>query len=53
MKLFTKMITITGLAAAMVSCADKGSEFKYLMDEFADIKIIFAVLHPDDVTTIF
>ena len=40
MKLLTKMITITGLAAAMVSCADKGSEFKYLMDEFADLKIM-------------
>ena len=40
MKLFTKMITITGLAAAMVSCADKGSDFKYLMDEFADLKIM-------------
>ena len=40
MKLFTKMITITGLAAAMVSCADKSSDFKYLMDEFADLKIM-------------
>ena len=34
------MITITGLAAAMVSCADKNSDFKYLMDEFADLKIM-------------
>ena len=40
MKLFTKMITLTGLAAAMVSCADKSSDFKYLMDEFADLKIM-------------
>ncbi len=43
MKLFTKMITIAGLAAALASCADKTSEngdFKYLMDEFADLKII-------------
>ena len=40
MKLFTKMITITSLAAAMVSCADKNSDFKYLMDEFADLKIM-------------
>ena len=40
MKLFTKMITITGLAATMISCADKSSDFKYLMDEFADLKIM-------------
>ena len=40
MKLFTKMVTITGLAAAMTSCADKNAEFKYLIDEFADLKIM-------------
>ncbi|MBR5299258.1 MAG: dihydrofolate reductase [Bacteroidales bacterium] len=50
MKLITKMITIAGMAAAMVSCTDKaapeagdaaqGEEFKYLMDEFADLKIM-------------
>ena len=44
------MITIAGMAAAMVSCTDKaapeagdaaqGEEFKYLMDEFADLKIM-------------
>ena len=42
MKLLSKMITITGLAAALVSCSDKSSntEFKYLVDEFADLKIM-------------
>ena len=40
MKLFTKMITMTGLAAVMVSCGGNKSEFKYLVDEFADLKIM-------------
>ncbi len=43
MKLFTKMITIAGMAAALVSCSDKAAEkdgFKYLVDEFADLKIM-------------
>ena len=40
MKLFTKMITVTGLVAMMSSCADKQSDFKYLVDEFADLKIM-------------
>ena len=40
MKLITKMITIAGLAAASVSCADKASDFKFLVDEFADLKIM-------------
>ena len=40
MKFFTKMITMTGLAAAMVSCGGNESEFKYLVDEFADLKIM-------------
>ena len=40
MKLFTKMITMTGLAAIMVSCGGNKSEFKYLVDEFADLKIM-------------
>ena len=50
MKLFVKMITIAGMAAALVSCADKAVQgagdaaqegnFKYLMDEFADLKIM-------------
>ena len=50
MKLFVKMITIEGMAAALVSCADKAVQgagdaaqegnFKYLMDEFADLKIM-------------
>ena len=36
------MIAFTGLAAAMVSCTDKAAEkeFKYLVDEFADLKIM-------------
>ncbi len=43
MKLFGKMITIAGMAAALVSCSDKAArkdEFKYLIDEFADLKIM-------------
>ena len=43
MKLIGKMITIAGMAAALVSCADKAAEkgeFKYLIDEFADLKIM-------------
>ena len=46
MKLITKMITIAGLAAALVSCSDndvktaQNEDFKYLVDEFADLKIM-------------
>ena len=43
MKLITKMITIAGLTAALVSCSDKAAkneDFKYLVDEFADLKIM-------------
>ncbi len=43
MKLFTKMITIAGMAAALVSCSDKAAQkgdFRFLIDEFADIKIM-------------
>ena len=43
MKLLTKMITITGLTATLLSCSDKAAkndEFKYLADEFADLKIM-------------
>ena len=50
MKLFVIMITIAGMAAALGSCADKAVQgagdaaqegiFKYLMDEFADLKIM-------------
>ena len=43
MKIFGKMITIAGMAAALVSCSDKAAkegDFKYLMDEFADLKIM-------------
>ncbi len=43
MKLFTKMITIAGMAAAMVSCSDRTAQkddFRYLVDEFADLKIM-------------
>ena len=37
------MITIAGMAAALASCADKAADngdFKYLIDEFADLKIM-------------
>ena len=34
------MIAITGLAAVMGSCADRNSDFRYLVDEFADLKIM-------------
>ena len=43
MKLFTKMLTSAGLAAALMSCSDKAADngdFKYLIDEFADLKIM-------------
>ena len=43
MKLLGKMITVAGMAAALVSCSDKAAEndgFRYLMDEFADLKIM-------------
>ena len=40
MKLITKMIAITSLAAAAVSCAQNEDDFKYLVDEFADLKIM-------------
>ena len=43
MKLIGKMITIAGFAAALTSCSDKAAqnaEFKYLIDEFADLKIM-------------
>ena len=36
--IINKMITVAGLAAALVSCSDKAAqngEFKYLIDEFA------------------
>ena len=43
MKLLVKMITAAGMAAALVSCSDKAADkgdFKFLIDEFADIKIM-------------
>ncbi len=42
MKLFAKMITIAGLAAVMASCSDKEAQndFRFLVDEFADLKIM-------------
>ena len=40
MKLITKMIAITSLTAAAVSCGQEEPEFKYLVDEFADLKIM-------------
>ena len=43
MKLFVKMILGAGLAATLMSCSDKAAEngdFKYLLDEFADVKVM-------------
>ena len=42
MKLIGKMIMCSGIALAAVSCADKAgeSDFKYLVDEFADVKVM-------------
>ena len=44
MKALSRMITIAGIAAAFASCssdeAAQNSEFKYLIDEFADLKIM-------------
>ena len=43
MKFITRMITIAGMAAALASCSDKAAqegEFKFLIDEFADLKIM-------------
>lgn len=43
MKNIVKMISCAGMAAALVSCADKAAQkddFKYLVDEFADLKIM-------------
>ena len=43
MKFVSKMILGAGLAATMVSCSDKAAEngdFKYLLDEFADVKVM-------------
>ena len=41
MKFLGKMITAAGLAAALVSCNEKkAADFKYLVDEFADLKIM-------------
>ncbi len=45
MSILRTMLTISGLSAAMISCSDKTAEtkeaeFRYLVDEFADAKII-------------
>ena len=42
MKFLVKMISVAGMAAALVSCSDKAAQkdFRYLMDEFADLKIM-------------
>ena len=43
MKLTVKMIALTGVAAALISCSEKAANndgFKYLVDEFADLKIM-------------
>ena len=43
MKLVLKMILCAGAAATLMSCSDKAAkngEFKYLLDEFADVKVM-------------
>ncbi len=43
MKLSIKMIFYAGLAATVMSCSDKAAEngdFRYLLDEFADVKVM-------------
>ncbi len=40
MKLFTKMIMIAAVSAALSSCCGEKADFKYLVDEFADLKIM-------------
>ena len=43
MKLITKMITIACMAATLASCSDKTADkenFRFLIDEFADLKIM-------------
>lgn len=48
MKLLVKMIAYAGMAAVLVSCADNAADnretayegFRYLVDEFADLKIM-------------
>ncbi len=41
MKLLGKMIMIAGVAASLASCSGKKeADFKYLVDEFADLKIM-------------
>ena len=40
MKKIIKMIAIAGLATAAASCGKEQEEFKYLVDEFADLKVM-------------
>ena len=55
MKLIGKMLTIAGVAASLISCASETEQeqqdFKYLVDEFADLKIMrYKVNGWDDLT---
>ena len=56
MKLIVKMLTIAGVTASLLSCAPKEGksepqDFKYLVDEFADLKIMrYKVNGWDDLT---
>ena len=34
------MIAMAGLTASVLACGNKQEEFKYLVDEFADLKIM-------------
>lgn len=54
MKHIFKMICCAGFAASLMSCADKAAEngdFRYLVDEFADVKVMrYKVAGWDDLT---
>ena len=55
MKLIVKMLTVAGVTASLLSCAPKAEkseqDFRYLVDEFADLKIMrYKVNGWDDLT---
>ncbi|MGB4670857.1 MAG: dihydrofolate reductase, partial [Bacteroidaceae bacterium] len=39
-KLFVKIMMIVGMQAVFAGCVEKKADFKYLLDEFADIKVM-------------
>jgi len=51
MKTIVRMIAIAGISASALSCAGGQEDFKYLVDEFADLKIMrYQVPGWDDLT---